>query len=190
MDALPGVPDDILRDPRCLVFVGTLDYAPNIEAARSLCREILPRVREKVPAAHVVLAGRRPGPEVAELAGDHVTVHGDVESVNDVFAAAGVAVYPGTTGRGTKNTVLEALAAGCPVVATRESVRGLASGHPVVTASTPADLGAEIASLIRNDRRRSDLSRSGSAFVDSLPGWDDAAARYADVFTSASEPGD
>lgn len=189
VETLPPTSGDTSRDPHCLAFVGTLDYAPNIEAARTLCREVLPNVREQVPEARLVLAGRRPGSDVAELAGDHVDVRGDVASVHDVFAAAGVAVYPGTTGRGTKNTILEALGAGCPVVASAESVRGVGPGHPVVTAVAPSELGSEVVSLLRDDGRRRELGAAGAAFVAALPNWDDVAARYGAVFDSAVDPG-
>lgn len=190
VDTAPQVRSDVVRDAHSLVFVGTLDYAPNIEAARTLCREILPLVRERIPDAHVVLAGRRPGRDVAELASEYVEVRGNVESVQDVFAAAGVAVYPGTTGRGTKNTVVEALAAGCPVVASEQSARGVDTGHPIVTATTTSGLGTEISSLLSDDRRRKELSAAGVAFTAALPSWDDVATRYNDVFVSAIESGD
>lgn len=164
-----------------LAFVGTLDYAPNVDAARRLVHDVLPSVR----GARVVIAGRRPTEEVIALADvEGVEVRADVPDVGEVFASASIAVFAGEHGRGTKNSVLDALAAGCPVVAAPGAVRGIPpGGHLVVAEAT--EIGNVIAGLLADPERTERLSVAARRFAASLPTWDDVAARYAELLRPA-----
>ena len=174
-------------DSTTLAFVGTLDYPPNVEAATRLVRNVLPLVLRSVPDAKVVLAGRRPTQQVLELAGPSVEVLGDVPDVGAVFAGARVAVYPGRTGRGTKNTVGEAVGAGCPVVASVESARGHATGEHLRTGSTDDELADAVVGLLvdPDSARRAREACVGAAAA--LTNWDDVADRYVTVLRAAAD---
>lgn len=192
VDAIPNGVELPLGDhpdrarTRDLVFLGSLDYEPNLEALDTLCGQILPAVRRRVPGVRLTVAGRRPGPGVGALGGADVDVLGEVPSPSEVFASSRVACYPGRTGRGTKNTVLEALAAGCAVVATPESARGLPAGHPVVVADSPDALADAAADLLVDRARADALGRAGRVYVADLPDWTQVAARYATLFERAT----
>ncbi len=173
-------------EPATLAFVGTLDYPPNVEAVTRLVRDVLPRVQRHVPAARVLLAGRRPTPAVQELAGPSVDVLGDVPDVGAVFGRAQVAVYPGRTGRGTKNTVAEAVGAACPVVASVESARGHGTGDHLRTGATDEELAAAVVGLLADPdaarRARAACVSAAAALTD----WDDVAGRYVELLRSAA----
>jgi glycosyltransferase involved in cell wall biosynthesis len=170
-----------------LAFVGTLDYPPNVEAATRLVRDVLPLVQRSVPDATVVLAGRRPAPQVLDLAGPSVDVLGDVPDVGAVFAGARVAVYPGRTGRGTKNTVGEAVGAGCPVVASVESARGHATGEHLRTGSTDEEIARAVVELLVDpDAARRAREACVIAAV-AQTNWDDVADRYVAVLRTAAD---
>lgn len=176
-------------EPATIAFVGTLDYPPNVEAVTRLVHGVLPRVRAAVPDVHVLLAGRRPVPAVSALAGAGVEVLGGVDDVGSVFARAQVAVYPGRTGRGTKNTVAEAVGAGCPVVASVESARGHATGEHLRVGLTDEDLAREVTALLTDPvaagRARAACGAASTDFVD----WDDVAVRYAELFRTVGDAG-
>lgn len=179
----PGAAADPTPEP-VLAFVGSLDYPPNVDAARFLADRVLPAVRRTVPEARLVIAGRRPLPDVAALAGRAVEIRGDVDDVREVFRGAVAAVYPGVAGRGTKNSVLEAMAAGCPVVATPQSARGIdRSALAVVERERVAEA---VIALIGDERTRCELAAAGRAAVTRLPGWPEVAHIYGALFREAA----
>jgi hypothetical protein len=130
--------------PPVVCFVGSLNYPPNVESARTLVEEVAPRVWAALPATRFVIAGRKPTQEVLALAGDRVTVLANVPSVNDVFNSADVAVFPDRQGVGIRNSVREAVAAQLPVVASTLAAREQDS-HPLLTVRAGMD---EIAAAV------------------------------------------
>ncbi|WP_142132087.1 glycosyltransferase [Arthrobacter sp. SLBN-83] len=118
-------------DVPVVCFAGSLNYAPNVDSATVLVEKIAPQVWQEVPDARFVIAGRRPTPAVQALAGPQVDVLANVPSILDVFHGADVAVFPDEHGVGIRNSVLEALAAGLPVVATPVAARELPA-HPLL----------------------------------------------------------
>jgi sugar transferase (PEP-CTERM/EpsH1 system associated) len=109
-----------------LVFVGVMDYPPNVDAAVWFAREILPRVRRRHPQARLLIVGARPNATVRALATlDGVRVTGFVEASPPWFRAATVCVLPLRIARGIQNKALEAMACACPVVSTRTVAEGV-----------------------------------------------------------------
>jgi glycosyltransferase involved in cell wall biosynthesis len=175
----------VVPDADTVAFVGTLDYPPNVEAMTRLVRDVLPLVRRRVPGVRVLLAGRRPTEAVQALAGAGVELLGEVADVPAVFGRAQLALYPGRTGRGTKNTVAEAVSAGCPVVASVESARGHATGEHLRVAGTDEELADAVVALL-TDPAAAHRARAAAALAGpGLATWDDAAARYVEIFRQA-----
>jgi glycosyltransferase involved in cell wall biosynthesis len=176
-------------DPDTVVFVGTLDYPPNVEAVTRLVRDVLPLVRRRVPGVRVLLAGRRPTQEVQALTGQGVELLGEVTDVTAVFGRAQLAAYPGRTGRGTKNTVAEAVGAGCPVVASVESARGHVTGEHLRVGRSDQEIADAVADLLADpDQARRARAACVTAST-SLADWDTAAARYVELFRQAARAG-
>jgi glycosyltransferase involved in cell wall biosynthesis len=112
---------------RDLVFVGSMDYYPNAEAALSFSRRIWPLVRQRIPEARLLIVGADPPPAVlalGELPG--VSVTGTVPDVRPYYRQALAAIVPLRTGGGTRLKILEAMAAGVPVISTPLGAEGLA----------------------------------------------------------------
>lgn len=113
-----------------IVFTGQMDYRPNIEAVSSFALEALPIVRTAIPEARFAIVGRHPSIEVRKLARhDGVIVTGSVPDIRSWLAAADVVVAPLRMARGIQNKVLEAMAMGRPVVASRPAFEGIDAVH-------------------------------------------------------------
>jgi glycosyltransferase involved in cell wall biosynthesis len=110
-----------------LLFVGTLGYAPNLEAVRWFSASVLPRVQEAL-ARPVRLVVVGPGGEhLKDVFGPSVTASGWVDDLASEYAAADVVVVPIRAGGGTRIKILEAFAHRVPVVATCAAAEGIAA---------------------------------------------------------------
>jgi len=108
------------------MFIGSLGYGPNRNAAALLVNEIWPRVRALVPEAKLTIAGRHPE-RVPGYAEPHPGVEftGFVEDLEGLYARSRVVCVPIRAGGGTRIKILEAAAFGKPVVATPLGAEGL-----------------------------------------------------------------
>jgi sugar transferase (PEP-CTERM/EpsH1 system associated) len=113
-------------DGPAMVFTGTMDYWPNVDAAIWFANEILPLIRQRHPTACFYVVGANPAAEVTALkALDGVVVTGRVDDVRPYIAHADVAVAPVRIARGIQNKVLEAMAMARPVVTTPKALEGI-----------------------------------------------------------------
>jgi glycosyltransferase involved in cell wall biosynthesis len=137
-----------------LLFVGNLTYAPNLEAAVVLAREILPVVRENHPHATVDLVGAHAGLG-GEASAEHVRVAGAVAELEPWYEGADVVVAPLLRGGGTRIKVLEAFANRRAVVATPAAVAGLEvrDGREVLLGDSPRELARHVTALLDDPRR-------------------------------------
>jgi polysaccharide biosynthesis protein PslH len=157
------------------VFVGALDYKPNIDAVTWFCKEIWPGVTAGHPKALLRLVGRQPVPEVLRLSEvPGVEVVGQVPDVRPHLSWAAVAVAPLRIARGVQNKVLEALAMRKPVVASPQALAGLRErlDLPALTASTPAEWAEHIGRLLGDEPLRRQLGAAGRRYVEANHSWD------------------
>jgi polysaccharide biosynthesis protein PslH len=108
-----------------VVFCGVLNYAPNIDAACWLAESVWPIVQARRPNARLTIVGASPTVRVRRLAGQGIEVTGTVPDVRSYLWSAAVAATPLRVARGMQNKVLEAAAAGLPVVVTGAVADGL-----------------------------------------------------------------
>lgn len=172
-------PGEGVREPAALLFTGNFEYPPNVDAARVLALEILPGVQEAIPGVKLWLVGNAPPPELQALASDDITVTGRVPDLRPYLERATVFVCPLRFGAGIKNKVLEALALGCPVVATPLSVDGIAAadGRDALVADLDAMPDAVIRLLRDPDLQRA-LAVNGRALIEREYTWSRVAALY------------
>lgn len=136
-------PDRHYEDPfggqkDILVFTGAMDYWPNVDAVCWFANHVLPRIRDRVPAARIVIVGSNPSSVVrrlARLAG--VTVTGRVADTRPYLAHAAAVVAPLRVSRGVQNKVLEAMAMAKSVIVTPCALEGISAepGRDVVMAT-------------------------------------------------------
>lgn len=133
---------------RQLIFFGTLSFPPNADAVQRLLTSIWPLVHAQRPDLELRIVGRYPTPEMLRLASatPGVTLEGDVPEIEPYLRSSVLSVCPMFMGAGIKNKILESLAVGLPIVATREAVEGIefVSGQTGWLAETPEALARAI----------------------------------------------
>ena len=173
------------REAATLLFTGNFTYAPNLDAAEWLADELLPALRRQGIDARLWLVGHAPPESLRARAGDHVLVTGHVPDLRPWLARATVYVCPLRLGAGIRNKVLEALAAGCPLLATPLSVEGIAlrRGEDALLAER-AEFAAALRRLLADEALRERLARAGRRLVETQYGWGQVAERYAALYRS------
>ncbi len=177
-------------DPTLLVFTGTMDYTPNVDAAVTLATEVLPRVRAQVPDAHLALVGRHPNTGVAALASlPGVAVTGEVDDVVPWLNRAAVMACPMWSGTGVKNKLLEAMACARPCVATPLALQGIAATHgtDVMVGDDVDAVATAIVELLRRPDRAAALGRAARTLVQREHSWASVAERYRTVLAAAAD---
>ena len=171
-------------EPYSLVMVGHMGVLHNIDAARNLAGEILPLVRRQLPDCRLYLVGADPVPEVQRLGRiPGVIVTGFVPDLNQTLNRAAVFVAPLRFAAGVQNKVLEAMAAGRPVVTTGVVNAGLGGtpGQDLLVADGSDAMAAEVVRLLRDGRLRDQVGRAGRDFVRQRYSWQHAVRRMAAI---------
>ncbi len=177
-------PQETREEEQTCVFVGALDYLPNVDAAVWFCREVWPRVRKACPGAKFWVVGRRPAPQVLELGGrDGVEVVGQVPDVRPYVARAAVTVVPLLIARGIQNKALESLAMGKATVVSPQTMGGLKAkaGVDLAVAATPEEWAATVLGLLRDGEKRRRLGQAGRRHVEECHRWESCLAPFADL---------
>ncbi|MFO1067890.1 MAG: glycosyltransferase family 4 protein [Geminicoccaceae bacterium] len=154
--------------PYTLLFVGTMGYAPNVDAALLLAREVLPALRSLTSTPlRLILAGG-PAGELQALAGtEGVVVTGRVEDLRPLYAQSHVVLAPLRAGGGTRIKILEAMAHGRPVVATALGAAGLEAvdGEHLLISDHVPGLAAACRRLLGDPLLAQRLAVNGRALV-------------------------
>jgi glycosyltransferase involved in cell wall biosynthesis len=172
-------PEAARRVPGRLLFLGSLDWRPNLDGVSRLLDDVFPAVRAAEPDATLNLVGRNPPAwlrrRAAESAG--VTLHADVPDVRPYLASCALLVVPLRIGGGSRLKILEALAAGTPVVSTRVGAEGLClePGRDLTVTKDTDDLAAALVAALRSPERLARQVASGRARVLARYDWDTLA---------------
>ena len=159
-----------------LVFLGAMDWMPNIDAVTWFVQEIFPAVRQKFRKAHLTIVGRNPADRVKELASlrGQITVTGTVDDVRPYLHEAEAMIVPLRVGGGTRIKIYEGMATGIPVVSTKIGAEGLAvkHGENILLAESAADFAKAICDLFENNDLRKRIGASGLEMVRRDCSWD------------------
>jgi glycosyltransferase involved in cell wall biosynthesis len=174
---------------RTILYLGALDWRPNLDALDLLLDAIFPAVAALVPGARLVVVGRSPPDRlrrrVAAVPG--AELHADVPDVRPYLGASAVMAVPLRIGGGSRLKILEALASGLPVVSTRVGAEGLAvrPGHDFTLADSPSEMtGALVRCLTRPEEAVAQAER-GRQTVAGRYDWSSLADRLERVWEKA-----
>lgn len=175
-------------DDTLIVFLGKMDYWPNVDAVKFFTETILPIVRSQFDGVKFRIVGASPTREVWKLAERHpnVEVTGRVNDVRPLVGPAALSVAPLRIARGTQNKVLESLAMRVPVVTNSLTLKGvdMRPGIDMLIGDTPAEFAEQVCSLLGSRTRREQFAAAGQRRVLEKHNWGSAMDCFEELVTS------
>jgi glycosyltransferase involved in cell wall biosynthesis len=177
--------DSWQANPHTLIFIGLLSYTPNTEAAELLLQQVYPRLQASYPDCRLLLVGRNPTVKMQEIAAKEpgIILTGGVADVRPYLAAASVVAVPLRQGGGTRLKILEAFAAGRPVVSTVKGVEGLRvkDGEQLLIRESAEAIAAGVSQIWSDAALSQKLSNSAYELVKKEYSWDAVGRRIEPV---------
>lgn len=171
--------------PSQLVFCGTMDFRPNVDAALWFHQEIWPLVRRQVPEAWFAIVGANPTAAVRRLArAPGVLVTGEVEDTRPYLAESWACVVPLRFGAGARLKVLEAMAMGVPVVSTSMGAEGLEvePERHLLVADQPLAFAQALLRLHQDPQLRRRLATEARRLAEEKYDWQKIAPRLEQLY--------
>jgi glycosyltransferase involved in cell wall biosynthesis len=179
--------DDSLLNPFLVLFLGSMDWEPNIDGVEYFCRDIWPKVKGRVPGAHFRIVGRNPHPQIRKLASNAIEVTGTVPSVVEHLREAAVVVVPLRIGGGTRLKIFEAMGAGKAVVSTTIGAEGLDvhDRKDILLADDEESFADSVIALLSDEEKRKRFERAASELAAQYD-WAVVARRFEDVLAKVA----
>lgn len=167
--------DNTPRRAGDILFLGNLEWRPNIDGVRLLLNDVFPLVLAEVPTARLCIVGRRPPKWLVQLGKSacNVEIHADVPDVRPFLYRCGVMAVPLRIGGGSRLKILEALATDLPVVSTKIGAEGLhlRAGSHYAEADSSEDMARILVRWIRNPESTKDMVLAGRRVVEAQYDW-------------------
>jgi glycosyltransferase involved in cell wall biosynthesis len=188
IDYFKPAPSDSIA--RSLIFVGSLNWYPNIDAVQFLLREVWPRTKERHPDLRLDIVGSAPPKSVLGLAADlkDVRVHGFVDDIRPLMNSATLYVCPIRDGGGTKLKLLDAFAMEKCVIAHPIACEGIdvSPGVNVQFADSAQAFVDAIDRLLNDPVKRSEMGRAARTLVVEKYAFSQIGNQLCDLFESTA----
>jgi len=159
-----------------LVFVGAMDYFPNVDAMIYFAKEILPLVEREVPNIELCIVGRNPARQIRALGRyKNIIVTGSIEEIKPYLCDAAASVIPLRIARGTQNKILEAMTHGVPVITTTCALQGIEAepGRDVLVADDPGKFAERTIAVLKDKNLRDTLANNALTLIKRKYPWEE-----------------
>lgn len=154
------------------VFVGNMNYPPNIEAVLHITKELLP----SFPNSKFLIAGANPHPKVLKLAENHtnIIVSGWMDDIKEAYELARIFLAPMKTGTGMQNKLLEAMAMSLPCITTSLANNAIGAVHneSILVCDSSEETINTLKKLLQNPEKQKQIGAAGKAFVKENYSWE------------------
>jgi glycosyltransferase involved in cell wall biosynthesis len=175
-----------------LVFIGSMDWLPNIDGMSWFVEDILPLIRRQRKDCRLAIAGRKPSGKIMALAEKHseIQVTGSVPDIRPYLWGATVSIVPLRIGGGTRLKIYESMAARIPVVSTTVGAEGLEI-HPsedIRIADTPEAFAAQCIELLDNEKQRRRQAAAAWEMVNARFSWSHVTREFEQILQTTHRP--
>ena len=172
-----------------LVFVGSMDWMPNVDGVQWFVREVLPLIRKHRAKASFTIAGRLPPPDILRLAGEdpQIRVTGTVPDIRPYVWESALSIVPLRIGGGTRLKIYESMGAGVPVVSTTVGAEGLSVNPPedIRIADSADAFAAACLELLDDEAARCRVAQSALQMVSSRFSWEHVSRCFDEILNQA-----
>lgn len=174
------IPDESAEKRYDVVFTGNMSYAPNVEGAIWLAKEIFPLVKKSMPHLTLLLAGASPVSSVKALESDDITVTGWIPDIRDAYRQSKVFIAPMLTGSGLQNKLLEAMAMKLPCITTNLANASLMAenNREIIVADSADEIAAAIVKLLKDKQFAEEIAVSAYRMVRSKFCWNSVIEKF------------
>lgn len=173
-----------------ILFFGAINYYPNTEGLLFFLDEVFPLVKRQHPGARLLIVGQLPPSAITCRAAEDVIVTGLVDDVRPYLARAAVVVAPLRIGGGTRLKIVEAMAMGKPIVATRIGAEGLDvnDGEHILLGDTAEDFATQVVRALDDSALAQRLGLAARQRAEALYTWRDAVDRLERFYQDLPSP--
>jgi len=184
VDAQFFSPKKALIDQNSILFLGNMNYPPNVDCVKYIHNNILPLIKSQIPDIKFYIVGQNPTKEVLELNGRSTIVTGYVKDTRPYLDISSIFVVIMHKGSGIKNKILEAMAMEKPIVANDMAIEGLSTRamNGIFVGTNDDEIANHIINLL-NDKEL--ISRSGKINRSNILKyytWDSTVERYVNLY--------
>jgi len=153
----------------CIVFVGKMNYEPNIVAVDNFVKNVFPQIIIQRPNTKLYIVGADPVKKIILLGnGRNIIVTGFVEDVDVYYSKSTVVIAPMLTGAGIQNKIIQAMSLGCSVVTTIIGAEGLNNiTNQIAVVNGNIELRNKVLELLSNKEVRIEMGNSAREYVKS-----------------------
>jgi glycosyltransferase involved in cell wall biosynthesis len=170
-DAIQPLPPEAGKE---ILFVGSLQYFPNVDGVQYLVNEVMPEILKRCPDAVLRVVGRQPDERIRKMHNPPtVCITGEVDNLEPFYRACRLCIVPLRSGGGTRLKILEAMAYGRPVISTTVGAEGIdvEHGRNILIVDTPADLAAAVSRVLNEPGLAETLAAGGRQLVERSYSW-------------------
>jgi len=173
-----------------LVFLGSMDWMPNIDGILNFINNIYPLIKIGIPDVTLTIVGRNPNDKIVSYGkkDNSITVTGTVDDIRPYLAQASVSIVPLRVGGGTRIKIFETMAANIPVISTKIGAEGLPikDGTNIVLADDDENFAKKTIELLSDSKRASNIASSGKQFVTDNFGWETVTKDFIEMLDNVN----
>ena len=170
--------------PFDVLFSGAMSYAPNIDAAEYLIKEIMPLVWEKKPDVKIAIAGGGLPSWLEKLANERVIMPGWVENMKEYYSQTKLFIAPMRIGTGLQNKLLEAMAMNVPCITSSLANQALRAKdkEEILIANNAREYADYIIKMLDNKELSQNIAQAGKAYVFNEYSWQNSCEKLSSIF--------
>jgi len=191
VDTSKFCPMDIPEEPYSIVFVGSMDWPPNVDGVIWFYKKIFPLIKGKNPQVKFYVVGKNPPLEIKNIVDKNVVVTGYVDDVREYIAKAEVFIVPLMVGGGMRIKILNALAMGKAVVSTSVGCEGIdiTNGENICIENGEEEFAGKIIGLMLDREKRERIGKNGLELIRNKYTWEKIASLIEEEYTKLVKGG-